>query len=103
MLQTQPTLTNIRVVGNDSENVYLLYKNLMQDIYSLLCDIHMKDNLMGKGSKLNVKKEQMTEILSTLEKLLKRIFDLKLDHLREKWMGFGGKRNQFYIIFFRIR
>ena len=38
----------------------------MQDIYSLLCDIHMKDNLMGKGSKLNLKKEQMTEILNDI-------------------------------------
>ena len=26
-------------------------------------------------------------------------FDLKLDHLREKWMGFGGKGNEFYNYF----
>ena len=30
---------------------------------------------------------------------MKRVFDLKLDHLREKWMGFGGKRNHFYNYF----
>ena len=42
----------------------------------------------------------MISLAETLEKLLKRIFDLKLDHLREKWMGFGGKRNQFYNYFF---
>ena len=55
MLQTQPTLTNIRVVGSDSENVYLLFKNLMQDIYSLLCDIHMKDILMGERFEVKFK------------------------------------------------
>ena len=83
----------------------------MPDTYSLLCDIYMKDNLMGKDSKLNLKKEQMTEILNyifgrnegeTIEKGLAHHtvdFDLILDHLREKWMGFGGKGNQFYNYF----
>ena len=66
MLQAQPTSKNIKVVGSNSKNVYLLFKNLMQDIYSLLCDIHMKDNPMGKGSKLNLKKEQMAEILNDI-------------------------------------
>ena len=112
MLQAQPALKNIKVVGSDSEkNVYLPFKNLMPDTCSLLCDIHMKGNLMGKGSKLNLNKEQMTEILNdifgrnvgeTIEKGLVHHtvdFDLKLDHLREKWMGFGGKGNQFYNCF----
>ena len=67
ILQAQPTLRNIKVVGSDSEkNVYLPFKNLMPDTYSLLCDIHMKDSLMGKGSKLNLKKEQITEILNDI-------------------------------------
>ena len=97
MLQAQPTLKNIKVVGSDSEKkVYLPFKNLMPDTYSLPCDIYMKDNLMGKGSNLNLKKEQMTEILNdisgrdvgkTIENGLVHHtvdFDLKLDHLREK-------------------
>ena len=42
----------------------------------------------------------MISLAETLEKLLKGIFDLKLNHLREKWMGFGGKRNQFYSYLF---
>ena len=43
MLQAQPTLKNLKVVGSDSEkNVYLPFKNLMPDTYSLLCDIHVK-------------------------------------------------------------
>ena len=109
MLQAQPTLKNIKVNGSDSEkNVYLPFTNLMLDTCSLLCDIHMKDNLMGKGSKLNLKKEQMTEILNgrnvgeTIEKGFVHHtvdFDLKLDHLRGNWMGFGGKGNQFYNYF----
>ena len=94
MLQAQPTLKNIKVVGSDSEkNVYLPFKNLMPDICPLLCEIHMKNNLMGKGSKLNLNKEQITEILNdifgrnvgeTIEKGLVHHtvdFDLKLDHL----------------------
>ena len=48
MLQAQSTLKTIKVVGSYSENVYLPFKNFMLDTYSLLCDIHMKDNLMGK-------------------------------------------------------
>ena len=65
MLQAQLTLKNIKVVGSNSEkNVYSPFKNLMPDTYSLPCDIHVKDNLMGKGSKLNLKKEQMKEILN---------------------------------------
>ena len=112
ILQAQPTLKNIKVVGSDSEkNVYLLFRNLMPDTYSLLCDIHMKDNLMGKGSKLNLSKEQMKEILNDIfcrnvgEIIEKGLvhhsidFDLKLDHLREKWMGFGEKGNQFHNYF----
>ena len=68
----------------------------------------MKDNLMGKGSKLNLKKEQMTEILNgrnvgeTIEMGLVHHtvdFDLKLDRLRGNWMGFGGKGNRFYNYF----
>ena len=112
MLEAQPTLKSIKIFGSDSEkNVYLPLKYLMLDTYSLLCDIHMKDNLMGKVSKLNLEKEQMTEILNdifgrnvgvTTEKCLVHHtvdFDLKLDHLREKWMGSGGKGNQFYNYF----
>ena len=112
MLQAQPTLKNIKVNGSDSEkNVYLPFKNLTPDTYSLLCDIHIKDNQMGKGSKLNLKKEQMTEILNdisgrnvgeTIEKgLVHQTIDcdLKLDHSKEKWIGFGGKGNQFYNYF----
>ena len=38
----------------------------MSDTYSHLSDIHMKDKLMGKGSQLNLKKEQMTEILNDI-------------------------------------
>ena len=112
MLQAQPTLKNIKVVGSDSEkNVYLPFKNLMPDTYSLLSDIHLKGSLMGKGSKLNLNKEQTMEILNdifgrnvgeTMEKGLVHHtvdFDLKLDHLREKWMELGGKGNQFYNYF----
>ena len=83
----------------------------MSDTYSLLCDIHMKGNLMGKGSKLNLNKERMTAILNDIfgrnvgETIGKDLvhhavdFDLKLDHLGEKWMGFGEKGNQFYSYF----
>ena len=111
MLQAQLALKNIKIFGSDSEkNVHLPLKYLMPDTSSLLCDIHMKDNLMGKVSKLNLEKEQMTEILNifrrnvgeTIEKCLVHHtvdFDLKLDHLREKWMGSGGKGNQFYNYF----
>ena len=107
MLQAQPTLKDIKVVGSGSKkNVYLPFINLMPDTYSLLCDIHMKDNLMGNCSKLNLKKEQMAEFLNdifgrnvgeTIEKGLVHHtvhFDLKFDHLTEKWMGFGGKGSQ---------
>ena len=55
MLQAQPTSKNIKVVGSNSKNVYLLFKNLMQDIYSLLCDIHMKDILMGERFEVKFK------------------------------------------------
>ena len=83
----------------------------MPDTYPLLCDIHMKDILIGKVSKLNLNKEQMTEILyyifgrkveETIKKGLVYLtvdFDLKLYHLREKWIGFGRKGNQFYSYF----
>ena len=64
----------------------------MLDTYSLLCDMRMKDILMGKVSKLNLNKEQMTEILyyifgrnagETIKKGLVHLtvdFDLKLYH-----------------------
>ena len=44
MIRLQPSLTNIKVCGSDSEkNVYQQFRDLFPSSIHLLCDLHMKD------------------------------------------------------------
>ena len=64
MIRLQPSLTNIKVFGSDSEtNVYQPFRNLFPSSINLLCNLHMKDNVKEKLRKSNFCQEEISIVM----------------------------------------
>ena len=64
MIRLQPSLTNIKVSGSDSEtNVYQPFRNLFPSSIHLLCNLHMKDNVKEKLRKSNFCQEEISIVM----------------------------------------
>ncbi|CAC5370339.1 unnamed protein product [Mytilus coruscus] len=56
MIRTKPTLNKILVYGTDEElNLKTSFSSCLPFAHHLLCDIHMKDNIISKLTSLNIK------------------------------------------------
>ena len=105
MIRLQPSLTNIKVCGSDSEkNVYQQFRDLFPSSIHLLCDLHMKD-VKEKLSNSNFRQEEINTVMGDIfgrkvgeivEKGLVDAqsideFDEIYENLKAKWQIFGTK------------
>ena len=106
MIRLQPSLTNIKVFGRDSEkNVYQPFRDLFPSSIHLLCDLHMKDNVKEKLRNSNFRQEEINIVMRDIfgrkvgEIVEKGLVDARsigkfdeiYENLKAKWQIFGTK------------
>ena len=106
MIRLQPSLTNIKVFGSDSEkNVYQPFRVLFPSFIHLLCDLHKKDNVKEKLGNSNFCQEEINIVMPDIfgkkvgEIVEKGLVDAQsidefegiYKNLKTKWQIFGTK------------
>ena len=114
MIREKPGLGNIIVFGTDGEvNLTKAFESCMPFAKHLLCDIHMRDNIVSKLCSLNIKgpekQEFMNEIFGiTINDTITpglvdcqtaEDFDQKLDSLKDIWFQRHVEGKNFYQYF----